>query len=275
MTPDETTPVQKTTAHLNQTVVVTGALGGIGRAVAHSAAVAGFDVIGIDRERSDAEAFPVIGADLGDPASIADAVQQLPERIHGLCNVAGVSGVAGVEATTRVNFLGVRELTLALADRFAGCGSVVNIGAFAAANWRDRLSAHLELARTTSFDEGLQWLRAHPVDDAFAYPYSKEVLRVWSQLQATTWIGTGIRVNTVNPGPVETAILDDFVKVLGQAKVGDDIKRVGRSGRPEDLGPVVGFLMRDESIWINGADLAVDGGLAGTFIADGVPARSR
>ncbi len=71
MTPDEATPVQKTTAHLDRTVVVTGALGGIGRAVAHSAAVAGFDVIGIDRERSDAEAIWINGAYLAVDGGLA------------------------------------------------------------------------------------------------------------------------------------------------------------------------------------------------------------
>lgn len=249
-------------------IVVTGAAAGIGAAVVAHLNRAGALVVSVDRAPATDDSVDFVQADLSDPGSIEAAVLQLPPRIDGLCNVAGVSGVGGADLTIRVNFLGLRKLTVDLGDRLARGSSVVNVGSFAGVGWPARKAELLTLARTRGFDEGLAWLERHPVPDDSAYPYSKEVLRVWSQMLAARWVERGIRVNVVNPGPVETAILTEFVQVLGEEKVGDDIGRAGRAGTADDIASAIAWLALPESRWVNGADLPVDGGLAASFFEE-------
>jgi NAD(P)-dependent dehydrogenase (short-subunit alcohol dehydrogenase family) len=56
--------------------------------------------------------------------------------------------------------------------------------------------------------------------------------------------------------------------VLGDAKVDSDITRVGRAGTSADIAPPVLFLCSDGARWINGANLAVDGGLEASINAE-------
>lgn len=77
----------------------------------------------------------------------------------------------------------------------------------------------------------------------------------------------GIRVNAVSPGPVETRILKQFRSVVGDAKVGSDIARVGRAGTAADLAQTILFLCSDVARWINGTNIPTDGGLEAAITA--------
>jgi NAD(P)-dependent dehydrogenase (short-subunit alcohol dehydrogenase family) len=77
----------------------------------------------------------------------------------------------------------------------------------------------------------------------------------------------GIRVNAVSPGPVATPIFKEFRQLFGNARVDDDIARVGRPGTSADIAPAVLFLCSDGARWINGANLPVDGGLEASINA--------
>lgn len=245
-------------------IVVTGAASGIGAAATRLLRDRGHDVIGLDRTPSP-HASHSIEVNLADPRSIIEAADQIEGPVDALANVAGVSGREGANLTLRVNFLGLRALTQSLRPQLGEAGSVVNVASFAGEGWRRREGEHIALAATESFEAGLGWLAEHPVDDDFAYPYSKEVLRVWTRLQAARWITGGPRMNVVNPGPVETPILGEFRATLGEEKVSDDIGRVGRPGTPDEVAEAIVWLCSRESGWVNGAEIAVDGGLAASF----------
>lgn len=254
---------------MSKTIVVTGSSAGIGRAVTGLLLARGDAVIGLDRsESTDLELARFIPVDLGDEQSIDEAIAAIENPIDGLCNVAGVSGIGGADLTMRVNYLGLRALTLGLADRMKRGSSVVNVASIAGAQWLPRKEQHLALARTNSFDNGLKWLADNPVADEDGYPYSKEALRVWTRFQATEWLSPGIRMNCVNPGPVNTGLRSEFLESLGTERVQDDINRVGRDGTAPDIAPLIAWLTTDESTWINGTDIPADGGLAASFLGD-------
>ncbi len=67
-------------------------------------------------------------------------------------------------------------------------------------------------------------------------------------------------MNAVSPGPVDTPILSDFIKTLGE-RAQESIKLMDRFGTPEDVAPVVAHLLSDGAAWFRGANLTPDGGM--------------
>jgi NAD(P)-dependent dehydrogenase (short-subunit alcohol dehydrogenase family) len=93
-----------------------------------------------------------------------------------------------------------------------------------------------------------------------AYTASKWALRGVSRAASAELGRLRIRVNTIMPGVIATPMADDAPEAFTRLVV-DDIP-IGRRGTPEDVAPLVVFLMSDESAWISGAEIAVDGGQA-------------
>lgn len=250
-----------------KTIVVTGPSSGIGAETARLLRMEGARVIGVDRNDPTITLDGFVKADLSEQAAIDVAVKQLPERIDGLCNIAGVPGTAPADLVGRVNFLGLRHLTLRLAERMGEGGSVVNVSSILGAEWPQRLDLHRALAETPSFEAGLAWLAKRPVPQETCYQYFKEALIVWTITQSQPlFLGKGVRMNCVAPGPVFTPILGDFVSMLGQERVQKDAHRMKRPALADEIAPVIAFLCADESRWVSGINLPVDGGLASTYL---------
>jgi NAD(P)-dependent dehydrogenase (short-subunit alcohol dehydrogenase family) len=250
-----------------KTIVVTGCCSGIGADFAKLARQGGARVIGIDRNEPTLTLDGFVKADLGDAKAIDEAVKHLPERIDALANIAGVPGTAPVELVARVNYLGLRHLTHAVLPRMGEGGAIVNISSILGAEWPARLELHRALAATGSFAEGAQWLRDHPVAQETCYQYFKEALIVWTVTQSQRiFLARGVRMNCVAPGPVFTPILGDFVQMLGEERVQKDAHRMKRPAFSDEVAPVIAFLCADASRWVSGVNLAVDGGLASTYL---------
>jgi NAD(P)-dependent dehydrogenase (short-subunit alcohol dehydrogenase family) len=251
----------------DKTIVVTGACSGIGADFAKLARLRGARVIGVDRNAPTLTLDGFVQADLGDPQAVDAAIRALPERIDALANIAGVPGTAPVELLARVNYLGLRHFTSGVLERMPAGSAIVNISSILGAEWPARLELHRELAATTSFAEGAQWLRDHPVAQDTCYQYFKEALIVWTLTQSQKiFLERSVRMNCVAPGPVFTPILGDFVQMLGEQRVQADAHRMKRPAFSDEVAPVIAFLCDDASRWISGINLPVDGGLASTYI---------
>ena len=251
----------------NKTVVVTGAASGIGAEVARLARFEGATVIGMDRNDPGLTLDGFVSVDLSSTGSIDEAIAKLPQRVDALCNIAGVPGTANPALLAKVNYLGLRYLTTGLLSRMPAGGSIVNVASILGAEWPARLDLHKQLAATEGFAAGQAWLDAHPVPDETCYQYFKEALIVWTYAQSQKWfMEHSVRMNSVAPGPVFTPILGDFVSMLGEERVQRDAHRMKRPAYADEVASVVSFLCSDESRWISGVNLPVDGGLASTFI---------
>jgi NAD(P)-dependent dehydrogenase (short-subunit alcohol dehydrogenase family) len=249
-----------------KTIVITGVSSGIGSDTAKLLRLQGARVIGVDRNDPMLTLDGFVKADLSTPAAIDAAIAQLPGRIDALCNIAGVPGTAPVDLVAKVNYLGLRHLTLGLLDRMSG-GSVVNISSILGAEWPARLEPHRALGQTASFADGQAWLDQHPVPQETCYQYFKEALIVWTTTQSQPiFMQHNVRMNCVAPGPVFTPILGDFVQMLGQERVEKDAHRMKRPAFSDEVAPVIAFLCSDASRWVSGINLPVDGGLASTYI---------
>ena len=246
-----------------KTIVVTGVASGIGARAAELCAQLGADIIGVDLHEPDTHLAGFIKGDLSTPDGIATIAARLPGRIDALCNVAGLSGKPGALPTVSVNFYGLRALSEAAAGHIRPGGAIVNVASIAGYGWRANLNRAKSMVAVDGFPDVAAVLREHQVNDGEGYPLSKELLLLWTQLAAhqDRFKSRGIRVVAVSPGPVETPILGQFREVFGDQRVDADIAAVGRPGTPSDIAPVVAFLCSDGARWINGTNIATDGGL--------------
>jgi NAD(P)-dependent dehydrogenase (short-subunit alcohol dehydrogenase family) len=98
------------------------------------------------------------------------------------------------------------------------------------------------------------------------YSATKAALRSYTRTWTREFNDRGIRFNTLSPGPIDTPILD------GQAdsvEAADELKAqfiaavpLNRLGHPEEIGAAALFLASDDSSFVAGAELSVDGGMA-------------
>ncbi|HEU4895311.1 MAG TPA: coniferyl-alcohol dehydrogenase [Acidimicrobiia bacterium] len=241
-------------------IVVTGVASGIGKATATHLMALGAHVIGIDLQDSDVPHTHLV-ADLSDPDQIDAAVADLVPGAHGLCNVAGVPPSAPPEMVLALNAKGLERLTVGIAPKLADGASIVNIASSAGSGWPTRLES-LKTFDEVPFEPDS--LRSFAVDhklleEGESYFFSKEFVVTWTMRNRWRWRDRGIRVNSVSPGPVDTPALADFVATLGRAR--RVMELMDRPGRPEEIAPVIAFLLSDASGWIRGANISVDGGM--------------
>lgn len=227
-------------------VVVTGAAGGIGRAVAEAFAGRGDVVTGVDARGAELSGIThAVVADLGDErcGAVIERAARQAGPVDVLVNAAGIYPATPLDAMTaglwdRVQHVNVRApvlLTVALA-RAGRPATVVNISSGAAT-------------------------RARP--GAAHYCTSKAALEMATKACAVEFAGRGIRVNAVAPGFVT---VDSPVNPVTDAYAAAvSANPIGRAGLPGEVAAAVVWLAGDDAGFVTGAVLRVDGGAtAGT-----------
>jgi 3alpha(or 20beta)-hydroxysteroid dehydrogenase len=181
--------------------------------------------------------------DVTEEADWAKAVEaaQAFGGLHGMVNNAGIyipkplleTDAALFERHMRVNqlgcFLGMKAVAAAM-ERSGG-GSIVNISSVAG-------------------------LRGSP--GAIAYSATKWALRGMTKAAALDFAPRNIRVNSVHPGPIDTEMLQ--VRTAEQNRQRVQMVPMKRMGTAEEVAKLVLFLLSDESAYITGAEVAIDGG---------------
>lgn len=244
-----------------KTLIVTGAASGIGAASAAHLAALGARVLAVDLHAPAQAVGEFFQADLADPDSIERLVAALPSGAHGLANIAGLPPTRPAEAVLAVNLVGLKRLTMRLVPKLADGAAIVNLASLAGLGWtQPEAKAAIDASATLDFAGIPAFCKSHAIEGARSYFFSKEALIVWTLQNRWTWRARGIRMNAISPGPVQTPILADFLQTLG-ARAEEDMRTMDRPGRPEDIAPVVAFLLDEDSAWIRGANLPVDGGM--------------
>lgn len=237
---------------------ITGATGGIGAETAELFAREGARLVLADRDdaalkdlaaRLESDGAEVLALRLDvssaeDWAAAAEAVRARFGVLHVLVTLAGVVDWPGIEGTTEEGWdhvIAVNQTGTWLAMRAvmpllraSGNGSVV----------------------TTSSVLGLVGSGA-----AAAYQASKGAVRLLTKTAAVEYATQGVRINSVHPGVVATPMIQEILDEQGDQQ--PDVVRtpMRRAAAPGEIAPAYLFLASDESSYVTGAELVVDGGL--------------
>jgi NAD(P)-dependent dehydrogenase (short-subunit alcohol dehydrogenase family) len=238
-------------------VLVTGALGGIGSAVARAFAEAGARVavtdVAPDALDALAASLPGVGhaglaADLADPAAHEGLVQRAEDAVGPLVALAHLAAVlrrrhdlaaideADWDAQVDVNFKGTFVLDRAFAEQLRAAGRSGSIVNFSSQGW---------------------WTGGF--GGSVVYNATKGGIVTLTRGLARTYGPAGIRVNAVAPGLIDTAMLRDGMTDEALARLVEQVP-LGRMASPEEVAPAVVFLASDHARYITGATVNISGG---------------
>lgn len=100
--------------------------------------------------------------------------------------------------------------------------------------------------------------------DIPAYHASKGAVRLMTKTDALLYAKNNIRVNSVHPGFIWTPLVEDYLKQQGDVESGrkklDSLHPIGHVGEPEDIAYGILYLASDESKFMTGSELVIDGG---------------
>lgn len=238
-----------------RTLVLTGASRGIGHATVKRFSSAGWRVITLSRHPFpedcpwDAGPEDHLQVDLSNAADVVRGIEELKSRLHGgvlnaLVNNAGISpkGEKGERLSSlntdidawnqvfAVNFFAPVLLARGLLDELrADGGSIVNVTSIAGS-------------------------RVHPFAGT-AYATSKAALVSLTREMAADFAPHGIRVNAIAPGEIKTSILSPET----EEKLAPTIP-MRRLGTPEEVAKTIYFLCSEQSSYVNGAEIHINGG---------------
>jgi NAD(P)-dependent dehydrogenase (short-subunit alcohol dehydrogenase family) len=254
-----------TSEFTEQVALVTGAAGGMGRAIALAFADAGARVIASDVSEAEGAATAelindsggtakFLAADVSDAAAVAELVRGAVAAFGGLhcaVNAAAIElerdRLADIDVSVFDRIIAVNLRSIFLCMKYeigqflqqGGGGAIVNI------------------ASTNSF---------RPQPNQSAYTASKHGVLGLTRNAAIDYASDGIRINAICPGAIDTPMLRAAIERRGRDpdEVAGRLSRLGRFGDPAEIAKAVLWLCSDDSSFTLGHALAVDGGyLAG------------
>ncbi len=259
------------------TYAISGSASGIGAAARTRLEEAGHRVIGIDLR--DAE---VIG-DLSDAAGREQAVVQTLERcdhrLDGLVTAAGLGPPQPGASIARVNYFGSQALLAGLRPALAATGDaqVVQIGSNSSTTTPNLANDLIDAFLDGDEDRTVELIAEtpEPFDAAIAYGGAKLAISRWCRRAAVhdDWIGAGITLNVLAPGPVRTPLL----------RAGEDDENFGPllerfpipTGGPTTaalMAEWIVFLLSPAARFACGSVIFVDGGADAMIRPDAWPA---
>ncbi len=241
----------------NKIILITGATAGIGRAAAVACAQQGACCLCVGRN---VERMNLLLEELRSVSSAAHAAyicdltveDELKELVNSLPALDGVVLSAGINKWKPLQFIKKEELQ-----------DILDINTIAI------ISIVKELSRKKKLNNGASLVFISSVAGVFTssvgnamYAASKGALQAFMKAAALELSTRKIRCNAINPGRIETELITKNT-MMSDEDIQKDIDNypLKRYGTPQDVASSIVFLLSDETAWITGASLVVDGGL--------------
>ncbi|WP_372782632.1 SDR family NAD(P)-dependent oxidoreductase [Phenylobacterium sp.] len=245
-----------------RTAVITGAGSGIGRAASLLFSREGANMVCVDRADSVTETAAMIAkaggkavaltGDAGDEAFVKGYIDRAQAEFGTLDVVWANAGISG-------GFMPLDEQT---PDYWAEILRINLIGAFLAVKHASRvmIPAGKGSIICTASVAGIRSGAGGP-----AYSASKAGVISLAQTSANEFYGTGVRVNAIAPGLIETGMtkpIFDGARARGNEDKIGQLNPLTRYGAPDEIAHAGLFLASDDASYVNGQTIAVDGGLS-------------
>lgn len=235
-----------------KTVLVTGASSGIGRATAIECAKMGATVVVTGRNADrlnetfgqlEGEGHTQILADLLNSDNVTKLTELLPS-LDGLVHCAGLIKTVPFQFVNEENLAAVMDVNFTVPTLLSAL--LVK---------KKKLNKNSSVVFISSISGKYCSLLGNSI-----YTASKSAIDGIAKGMALDVASKGIRVNCVNPGMINTAILEGGV--ISQEQLDEDKKRypLKRYGNPEEVAYAVIYLLSDASAWVTGSNLLIDGG---------------
>ena len=240
-------------------LLVTGAAGGIGSEIALYASNSGYRVGLMDANNeklneisSSIKNSVSLPTDITKEESVKHALDLFGETPDGLVNCAGMvrfgslldQKVKDFEDVLSVNLLGCLIVSCAVARRMRekGSGNIINISSISGGK--------------------------HPAIHSGAYAASKAGVVMLTEQMSLEWGREGIRVNAVSPGFIDSGMAAEHYADPGERQKRAEMVPIQKIGTARDIANVVMFLLSEESSYIHGENIVVDGGVMNSVLAN-------
>ena len=238
--------------------IVTGAARGIGRVIANRLAddgwrvgLADISIAAIESEEPLRPNCVALEADVSHPASIAAALSAFGTTPDLLVNNAGIVrfgplltlAQADFEAVVNVNLVGTFSASRQVAALMIADGKLGNIISISSMN-------------------GIV-----PGPNSGAYTATKAAIALMTKQMAVEWGPQGIRVNAIAPGLIDAGMSNAVHADLEIRQEREARIPLRRLGTAEDIANLVAFLASDQSSYITGENILVDGGIAMSILS--------
>ena len=240
-------------------LLVTGAAGGIGSEIASYANEKGYRVGLMDANlekleeiESKIENSISLPVDITSQESVKQALELFGDTPDGLVNCAGIvrfgslleQSVKDFEDVINVNLLGcfIVSCSVARLMKEKGSGNIINISSISGGK--------------------------HPAIHSGAYAASKAGVVMLSEQMSLEWGKEGIRVNAISPGFIDSGMsAEHYVDPIERQKR-EAMVPIQKIGEAADIANVAMFLLSEDSSYIHGENIVVDGGVMNSVLAN-------
>ena len=242
-----------------KSILITGASGGIGSEIAIQASQKGYKVGLLDLNKEVLEEVEskipnsvALPTDVTDEKSVAETLKKFGETPSALVNCAGIVRFGSLLEQEIKDFKDVIEVNL-LGSFIVGCavaklmkekgeGNIINISSISGGK--------------------------HPAIHSGAYAAAKAGLVMLSEQMSLEWGKLGIRVNAVSPGFIDAGMSAAHYRDDAERKKREAMVPMQRIGTANDIAKVVMFLLSDDSSYVHGENILVDGGVMNSVLAN-------